>query len=121
MPQTITLADVRRGWIDCQTCGDTSMRIFTTTAARNANGTHNCQHNRRNETALLGYHEQMWHVKVCTLSQIAMKNNLLIISCSQRKLDTPERIYAMYRYDGPTYQILRKLRREGTSLLMSMF
>ena len=42
-----------------------------------------------------------------------MKNNLLIISCSQRKLDTPERIYAMYRYDGPTYQILRKLRREG--------
>ena len=42
-----------------------------------------------------------------------MKNNLLIISCSQRKLDTPERIYAMYRYDGPTYQILHKLRREG--------
>ena len=27
MPQTITLADVRRGWIDCQTCGDT-LRIF---------------------------------------------------------------------------------------------
>ena len=42
-----------------------------------------------------------------------MKNYLLIISCSQRKLDTPEPIYAMYRYDGPTYQILRKLRREG--------
>ena len=42
-----------------------------------------------------------------------MKNYLLIISCSQRKLDTPERIYAMYRYDGPTYQILHKLRREG--------
>lgn len=42
-----------------------------------------------------------------------MKNYLLIISCSQRKLDTPEPIYAMYRYDGPTYQTLRKLRREG--------
>lgn len=42
-----------------------------------------------------------------------MKNYLLILSCSQRKLDTPEPIYAMYRYDGPTYQTLRKLRREG--------
>jgi len=42
-----------------------------------------------------------------------MKNYLLIISCSQRKLDTPQSIYAMYRYEGPTYQILRKLRREG--------
>ena len=27
MTQTITHADVRRGWIDCQTCGDT-LRIF---------------------------------------------------------------------------------------------
>ena len=27
MPQTITMADVRRGWIDCNTCGDT-LRIF---------------------------------------------------------------------------------------------
>ena len=27
MSQTITMADVRRGWIDCQTCGDT-LRIF---------------------------------------------------------------------------------------------
>ena len=27
MTQTITYADVRRGWIDCQTCGDT-LRIF---------------------------------------------------------------------------------------------
>ena len=27
MSQTITLADVRRGWIDCNTCGDT-LRIF---------------------------------------------------------------------------------------------
>ena len=27
MPQTITMADVRRGWVDCNTCGDT-LRIF---------------------------------------------------------------------------------------------
>ena len=27
MRQTITMADVRRGWIDCDTCGDT-LRIF---------------------------------------------------------------------------------------------
>ena len=27
MSQTITMADVRRGWIDCNTCGDT-LRIF---------------------------------------------------------------------------------------------
>ena len=27
MAQTITMADVRRGWIDCNTCGDT-LRIF---------------------------------------------------------------------------------------------
>ena len=42
-----------------------------------------------------------------------MKNYLLIISCSQRKTDTPKPIYAMYRYNGPTYKTLRKLRREG--------
>ena len=27
MRQTITMADVRRGWIDCDTCGDT-LRVF---------------------------------------------------------------------------------------------
>lgn len=27
MPQIITIADVRRGWIDCNICGDT-LRIF---------------------------------------------------------------------------------------------
>ena len=45
-----------------------------------------------------------------------MKNYLLIISCSQRKADTTKPIYAMYRYDGPTYRTLRKLRREGRFL-----
>lgn len=38
---------------------------------------------------------------------------LLIISCSQRKIETPGTVYAMYRYDGPTYRTLRKLYREG--------
>lgn len=45
-----------------------------------------------------------------------MKNYLLLISCSQRKADTTKPIYAMYRYDGPTYRTLRKLRREGRFL-----
>ena len=40
-------------------------------------------------------------------------NNLLIISCSQRKIETPGPLYAMYRYDGPTYRTLRKRYREG--------
>ena len=41
------------------------------------------------------------------------QNYLLIISCSQRKLTTPERLAAINRYDGVTYRILRKMRREG--------
>ena len=41
------------------------------------------------------------------------KNYLLIISCSQRKLTTPEPLAAIDRYDGVTYRILRKMRREG--------
>jgi len=43
----------------------------------------------------------------------AEPNYLLIIGCSQRKDPTPQPLYAMYRYDGPTYRTLRKLRREG--------
>ena len=41
-----------------------------------------------------------------------MKNYLLIISCSQRKVLTPETLAAIDRYDGPTYRTLRKARRE---------
>lgn len=38
---------------------------------------------------------------------------LLIIGCSQCKVPTPELLPAIDRYDGPTYRILRKLRREN--------
>ena len=38
---------------------------------------------------------------------------LLLVSCSQRKIESPRAIYAMYRYDGPTYRCLRKRYREG--------
>ena len=42
-----------------------------------------------------------------------LKNYLLLISCSQRKVQSDEPLAAMYRYDGPTYRTLRKLYREG--------
>ena len=42
-----------------------------------------------------------------------MKNSLLIISCSDRKIETPELLPAFERYDGPFYRILRKAIREG--------
>ena len=40
---------------------------------------------------------------------------LLLVSCSQRKIESPvtKTLYAMYRYDGPTYRTLRKRYREG--------
>ena len=42
-----------------------------------------------------------------------MNNYLLIISCSQRKIQSPETLAAIDRYDGPTYRTLRKLRDAG--------
>ena len=42
-----------------------------------------------------------------------MKNYLLIISCSQRKVETSEPLPALKRYDGPTYRTLRKAMHEG--------
>ena len=41
-----------------------------------------------------------------------MRNFLLIISCSQRKVQSPGVLAAMDRYDGPTYRCLRKFRSE---------
>ena len=38
---------------------------------------------------------------------------LLIISCSARKVSTPELLPAIERYDGPTYRTLRKAKCEG--------
>lgn len=40
-------------------------------------------------------------------------NSLLIISCSERKIESLGTLPAIDRYDGPTYRTLRKLRREG--------
>lgn len=40
-------------------------------------------------------------------------NRLLIISCSQRKVKSPELLPAIDRYDGPTYRILRKFCHDG--------
>ena len=37
-------------------------------------------------------------------------NSLLIIGCSQRKIQSSGEIPAMDRYDGPTYRCLRKFR-----------
>ena len=39
-----------------------------------------------------------------------MRNYLLIIGCSERKIQSPVEIPAMDRYDGPTYRCLRKFR-----------
>ena len=41
-----------------------------------------------------------------------MKNYLLIISSSQRKIQSPETLAAIDRYDGPAYRCLRKFRSE---------
>ena len=37
-------------------------------------------------------------------------NKLLIIGCSERKIQSPGEIPAIERYDGPTYRCLRKFR-----------
>ena len=37
-------------------------------------------------------------------------NSLLIIGCSERKIQSPGEIPAIDRYDGPTYRCLRKFR-----------
>ena len=42
-------------------------------------------------------------------------NNLLIIGCSQRKVESDEYLAAIDRYDGPAYRTLRKIRRDGTT------
>ena len=42
-----------------------------------------------------------------------MNSYLLIISCSQRKVETPESLPALERYDGVVYRTLRKAKREG--------
>ena len=46
-------------------------------------------------------------------SRDRLKNYLLLISCSQRKVETSQAIPAIDFYDGPVYRTLRKLGREG--------
>lgn len=46
-----------------------------------------------------------------------MQNNLLIISCSQRKVKSSGLIPAIDLYDGPTYRTLRKFWPDGHSPL----
>ena len=43
----------------------------------------------------------------------AEPNYLLIISCSQRKVQKPSPLPAIDLYDGPVYRTLRKIGREG--------
>ncbi len=40
------------------------------------------------------------------------KKRLLILSCSQRKSDSPESLPAIERYDGPLFFVLRRFIRE---------
>jgi len=41
------------------------------------------------------------------------QRHLLLIACSQRKRTGPDPMPALERYDGNTYRMIRKLRREG--------
>jgi hypothetical protein len=45
-------------------------------------------------------------------SRITGTRRLLLLSCSQRKLDTPGKIPALRRYDGPAFQVVRRYLRE---------
>lgn len=45
-----------------------------------------------------------------------MKNLLLVIGCSQRKVKTSEPLAAVELYDGPTYRCLRKMCRGERNL-----
>ena len=62
------------------------------------------------------FHEQIF-IPVCAFKLIGRgikMNSLLIISCSQRKIQTDKALPAIERYDGPTYRCLRKFREAQT-------
>jgi len=40
-------------------------------------------------------------------------DNLLILSCSDRKLKDPTLVPALKRYDGVNYRVIKKLKRDG--------
>lgn len=39
--------------------------------------------------------------------------NLLLLACSQKKVNTKDALPAIELYDGPAYRIVRKMEREG--------
>ena len=45
-----------------------------------------------------------------------VKQYLLILACSKRKLDNKELLPAIERYDGGSYRVIRKARREKSNL-----
>lgn len=53
---------------------------------------------------------------MCVPMKVNPMNYLLIISCSQRKVETAELMPAIDLYDGPVYRMLRKMYREGRLL-----
>jgi hypothetical protein len=42
----------------------------------------------------------------------ACARRLLLLSCSQRKLNTPGKLAALQRYDGPAFKVVRRYLRE---------
>jgi hypothetical protein len=40
------------------------------------------------------------------------RNRLLLISCSQRKIDTTDTLFALDLYDGPFYRLIKKMKRD---------
>ena len=47
---------------------------------------------------------------------MSVKQYLLILACSQRKLDNKELLPAIERYDGGSYRVIRKAQREKCNL-----
>jgi hypothetical protein len=45
---------------------------------------------------------------------------LLVLSCSQRKLDAPGEIPALQRYDGPAFRVVRRYCREVSDPLLDI-
>ena len=48
----------------------------------------------------------------CPLCVAEAPHRVLILSCSHAKVDTPGRMLAINRYDGPTFKVYRKFQSE---------
>ena len=51
-------------------------------------------------------------LNLCALRGVAVNKKLLLLSCSGRKQDSDGLLPALFRYNGPAYQLLRKHFRE---------